>query len=107
MKSRPEKNPIPSADGVYESGWGALYDQYAAIIYGICLKTVGNENTAKKLFMQVYVECYKRALAGEVLSIPSCLIKHTYKLAFRYIKEHDPENVVKMYKLIRSNAGLI
>ncbi|MEO7309934.1 MAG: hypothetical protein ABIX01_06030 [Chitinophagaceae bacterium] len=70
--------------------WDHLYDQYAPVVYGICLKLGGDEAVASEIFKKAFsgfsslIEC-----RNSHLSITACLVRHTHKVAIEYLRVKD------------------
>jgi hypothetical protein len=71
-----------------QANWGHLYDEYAPMMYGIILKMADNEIIAEEIFENVFLELTERKiLSPHHTPIRYCVLRHTYKLTFKYLKE--------------------
>ncbi len=101
MKPYGNHNPdtiiSPKVLGKKHPNWSHLYDEYAPMMYGIILKMADNERIAEEVFEKVFLELKERKiLSPHHTPIRFCVLRHTYKLTLKYLKEFGI--AVKMYQ---------
>ncbi|MEP7265472.1 MAG: hypothetical protein ABI772_13285 [Bacteroidota bacterium] len=84
--------------------WLAVYDKYAAAMYGLIFKLIPNEKIAGELLEKAFAEIVSKDLTKDIENARcSVLLRLTYKSAITQLKQR---NISPRYEEINSDAIL-